>query len=173
MLFKSIFIASLIICLLAMVGVFVVAQQTDNPPDKKFAVGVIADSDNELELRAASYIKRELRSLGDVEVVDYGEWILHLMGSETENVGGRKIGIILGVIITRNTAQAVIKKLFSRENPMDDMGTDGNAVFVEIMFHDSYQGALLYLDGNDNLRRVCEKAVTDFDVRYLEPERKK
>ena len=69
MLFRSIFIACLIICLFTLVGALVIAQQTEKPADKKFSVRIIADED-ELEQRVGSYLKRELRELGDVEITN-------------------------------------------------------------------------------------------------------
>ena len=172
MLFKSIFIASLIICLLAMVGVFVIAQQTDEPTNKKIDVEV-SHQDDDFSLRAASYIKRELRSLGDVEVSDYGEWKLYLLGFDAKNVGGRKIGIVLGAVITRRTFDAVTEKLFSKEKPLKDVGADGIAIHVELFHHYSYQGSILYTYGEGDLRRACEEVVTHFDMKHLEVQRSK
>jgi hypothetical protein len=77
--------------------------------DKRFTVSVRAN-DNEVDKRAASYIKRELRSLGDVKVVDYGgEWRLYILATERKLVSGSKVGSVLSVVVARSADYSMLQ----------------------------------------------------------------
>lgn len=171
-----------------LVGLFVImsvtltgAQQKEESdkksPEKKFKVQVVVDQDgkfDELDLRAASYIKRELRGLGDVEVVNYSvEWSLHLVVFETKTVNGHVTGIVLGVVFTRSMIDILTNDLVRYKKQMPDLGDDVVKALAFLHPYESYQSVSVFADGKDKLREVCERAVTKFDILYLEPARSK
>lgn len=115
----------------------------------KFRVRVMGIEDD-IQSEAQSYIKRELRSLGDVEIVyKDAEWRLRILGGEIRPEGGRKkIGNMLSVV--------VVSRVLCNFGPVYQ-----------------YRQNYLYSDGPDDLDKMCKKMVTAFDIDFLEPERKK
>lgn len=94
---------------------------------------------------AESYIKRELRSLGDVTIVDIldenADYAIYILVDETKLKNGHKIGF--------HCAWAVVEPI------------PGCAHFRNV---------LLFYD--QDLKKICQRIVADFDINYLEEIRK-
>lgn len=145
--------------------------------DKRFTVSVRAN-DNEVNKRAASYIKRELRSLGDVKVVDYGgEWRLNILAMERK-AGGSKVGYALSVVVTRSAGYSILQVGREWEDKTGSfpglVDTPYGVVLIKLSGEYIYRQTYLVLaalaPGKD-LRWACGSTVTDFDVDFLEPRR--
>ena len=154
------------------------SQLPKEPDDKRFTVSVSAN-DNEEDKRAASYIKRELRSLGDVKVVDYdSEWKLYILAMERKLISGSKVGYTLSVVVTRAAGYSILQVGDEWEDKTGLfpglVGTPYGAVFTKLLGRYIYEQNYLTMTGVDpgkDLRWACEATVTDFDVDYLEPRR--
>ena len=175
MLLRTAFILSLIVCLLTAIGSFVVAQQIEKPADKKFTVGVVANNED-FDLWVASYIKRELRGLGDVKVIDgSAQWTLRLLGLESETT------IVIAVVIINNATYRILEVIEAelgsppKKEVIDRLSKEMRSVLFtqlihEDVFRDSYISPSV---SKEHIGILCEALVTKFDIEYLEPERSK
>ena len=144
----------------------------------KFRVEVLAN-DDELNSQAASYIKRELRSLGDVEIVYKGaDWQLRVLAMENKLKNGRKTGYTVSVVVTRRFGNRYATRV---DKVIKEAGASGavdeftiSVISLAILANISYEYEQNYLlvGDHDSLDKICKKAVTNFDIEYLEPERK-
>ena len=135
-------------------------------------------NDTITEGQILSYIKRELRSLGDVTIDVLGDYRLALVVIELKSTStGVKTGeiIISSVfmkihtlseilnyyvpgIFDRNRAE-IAKKIFERDS-------------LPYSYH-RYINNLVVYDKTDDLRNACEGIVAKFDTDVLENERQK
>ena len=146
---------------------FTGAQKT--PVKRIFRVGAgVSSSDASTKTLAQSYIKRELRSLGDVEVVEFAnsDWQIDITVLKARSMSGVHQGYCMGVIYTRRyevpdyildsmlkpSVSAERRKLWFR--PVEEL-----------------VGGTLLVGGMDNLKSMCESAVADFDTKVLDPMR--
>lgn len=142
----------------------------------KFQVGVIA-GDNDLDSQVVNYIKRELRSLGDVlpsdrythGYVQFAPWQLYLSILENKLVDGRKTGYTVSAIVASNVYQN------NREvaDQLLEECADNSTLLWSILIDPMYQNNYLVAGGTHELDRICKEIITRFDIDYLEPERKK
>ncbi len=178
----------LLVVLLLVISVTLAgAPQADKPPnalpdltprvaepkaEPKFRVEMVTD-DDEVDLDAASYIKRELRSLGDVEIVYEGaEWKLQVLANEDKTKSGRKIGYSIAVAFTRRIRDSY-PNVFDYNELRKLLSTDVVFDFVEISVSYEFQSLYLGGGGTAELDLICKNLVTTFDIKHLEPERKK
>ena len=180
---------SLFLIFLLTAGVTFVVAQVDfgdilDPPDTpevtakappKFRVQVVKDRDDGFEQQAESYIKRELRGLRDVEIVyeitDKPDWQLSILGFYTETEGGRKTGTTLSAVVTEclanNDIFAFALSLMTDNLNMKEVMADISSRIYE------YKDHYLYDYEPDKLDEICKNVVTSFDIKWLEPERKR
>ena len=161
---------SLLVFLFMMMSVVLTgAQQGEKRPDK-FRVYVWVDgADLSLTTEAESYLKRELRSLGDVEVKDLGIYELHVIFLEpTYKLSGTKTGQIdctyLG--LKRFNPSNLTAKL-----PREHFNTVFDATSNLYYFPEMY--GIRINKKRTELKQLCQEIVAAFDTRLLEPDRSK
>ena len=124
-------------------------------PKPKFHVKIIVGGNESIKKLVASYIKRELRSLQDVEIVNsQEERELKILAMEILTKGLHDPGIIMSVIIL-DKMHAYYKKRRHKMNP------------GEFYFY-SYTDNWLQVSTMKDLEKLCAKIVADFDAEYLE-----
>ena len=159
---------SLLVFLFMMMSVVLTgAQQGEKMPDK-FRVYVWVSAKN-LRTEAESYLKRELRSLGDVEVKDLGIYELHVIFLEsTYKSSGTKTGQIsctyLG--LKRFNPSNLTAKL-----PREHFNTVFDATSNLYYFPEMY--GIKINPERTELKQLCQEIVADFDTKLLEPDRSK
>ena len=166
------------------------AQETDLP---KFSttVRLIVRGEEDLQPRIKSYIGRELRALGDVEVVDAtADWHIRIVALEGRYVSGKKAGdTVLSLVIARMQAEWLSWRL-----PVfgSDFHSDGTYEAASPRIKDLILNANTFEDmlrpwlphlcviasqkvltcETDELKEVCESIVIEFDTDVLQFERK-
>ena len=148
--------------LLMSVG-FTGAQNNDQP---KFAVQVLVNGD--LESEAESYLKRELRSLGDVEITDmFGGYGLSVVIIEHKyKSSGTKTGQI-------SCAYLGLKR-FPFPNLISKLPREHFDTVFDATRNLYYFPNLFFLNTNREraeLKQLCQEIVTEFDTDLLEPDR--
>ena len=165
----------LLVGLLVVMSVcFTRAQETDKSPPK-FQVDVHVSCDNSiLKSEIESYLNRELRSLGDVEIVDNSsEHALSVIVIEETYVGGEKKGTVSLAVL--GLLRINPKQLFSLQKIYDIPAE----VFVDATFdavfgyRRNYFFQLIVNIQKNNVKRTCEEIVAGFDTDMIEPERQK
>ena len=138
---------------------------------EKFKVAVIVsksndDTESEKSLKnlMRSYIKRELRSLGDVEIVDRDldratvQYLIRIAMFEEKRTDGSKTGL---VAMSYNLLKRIPPNRFN--NLWRERYTKFPAFEYPV-------GGVITI-GRARLDEVCKSIVADFDTEYLEPER--
>ena len=127
-------------------------------------VEVSYKADDTMNSLIKSYIKRELRSLGDVEVVNTNpEFQIIIVGKTDHTKGGRDLGYSLAVAYTtRHTVPSFVL----RKDISDWMkSTYLSPVYV-------LEGLIIMGGERENLQSVCQETVADLDTKMLEPLRR-
>lgn len=191
---KLIFFIPIVIILLVMETTKYSADtQKDTPeiPELQFDVHVeISCDDNNTKSLIESYTKRELRSLGDVELVDRKDatWILSLVAiPHTSKTTGNKTGktsiaimrlyqftceseIYMGIFKFVESYDKVKLKDFS-EDAFSKMWEISNDIAPTVY---NYPDLALIVNIEDNdLHKICKEIVAKFDVKDLEPGRER
>ena len=149
----------------AVVGV----PQTDEP----FRVQLEMKTDTDLKVQLSSFIGRELRTLGDVVIVESKpDYNLHVLSLQLTTVGGRKAGI---AVHSQVTSPIDFKERFSPFLKCDLSGSGFNLRLVEIFAtgYVSIETGNIY-SGNhdiDGIRNMATRIVTSLDSDVLEPRR--
>ena len=159
---------TMLICLFLLMSVgFTGAQQGEKLPTK-FRVGVMVSGD--LKPEAESYLKRELRSLGDVEITDLvGVYELSVIILESKyKSSGTKTGQISYTYmgLKRFNPFNLTTKL-----PREHFDTVFDATSNLYYFPEMY-GIAMDKERTE-LKLLCEKIVANFDTKLLEPDRSK
>lgn len=148
----------------------------------KFKVSVVVTCDDNITKgKIESFIKRELRSLGDVTINNYTpDYFIFLTVLEPTYVStGTKTGnIIVSSVCIKNYSLFksidyylpnvnVVKEHFGE---IIDKSQNINAPPI---FYKHYINNLVNFDRTQNLQNICEGIVANFDTGALEPERLK
>ena len=140
----------------------------DDQPKTKVKVTVAGSG----SVEASSFITRELRTLGDVEIVSTNQdCSIEVVVLETKR-GGNPIGYALSILITgRNSIPYVLG--VATKNISDDSARSivnsaaiASKELVTVLLHE------VRTCPDDGLRKTCESIVAQFDTDHLEPGRK-
>ena len=174
----------LLVVLLLLVSVtFTGADQTDNvrgtPFDQirvspvtektKFKVSVFVDcDDNLLKNEMESYIKRELRTFGDVELAKVGDYMLsvNVMVGKYER-SGTKTGYVF--------CSWLGEKLFNPRSLQSHCSAsvlDVPNVYALTYAFPRYNTISINVPRAE-VKQLCQRGVAGFDTRVLEPDRQK
>lgn len=130
----------------------------------RFRINVNISGDPTTENLVRSYANRELRAIGDVDLVDKkSDWLLSIICFQLETKSGYPSGVAVSVVITECYPNAAIVSLLPSEKKQlgDEITSDLN------LFKDHW----LRAGSKDDLKQICAKVVADFDSLYLEEER--
>lgn len=141
------------ICLLSILGIllsFTFTGKLSNAQTHKFRIHVaVAVDDENTKNLISSWIKRDLRNLGDVRIVSFDDaaYILGVVAVEpTLKATGRKAGdIAIGTAVSRRS------------------GTDPALYHVPDLW--------VFTDDTEDLEGLCKSIVATMDTRTLEPVR--
>lgn len=124
----------------------------------------VTASDN-IKGSVSSYINRELRSLGDVELVEENpEWIINILAMELQTVGGHKSGVAVSTVIINTFNNQLLSDWFQPE--FKNVGIQVTSGLAW------YPDQWLNVGSSDGLQKLCKGIVADFDTKYLEEDRK-
>jgi hypothetical protein len=137
-----------------------------------FSVRVQLDvsAQKDMERRVTDYLTRDLRSLGDVLLVETNpEWVLSIIAAELESQSGDKTGVVLSI-----TLLAPFDDRFFKEYVIPDCAQKGPRVkhFIDLSLADLYQLRDHWVEVGPNLESVCSSLTANFNKRHLEEQRK-
>jgi len=138
---------------------------TAKPDSRVFRIHVGVGGDPNITSLITSYITRELRSIGDIVVVDSKpDYKLIIVVIEDKTTSGKKIGFSLAMTILEYYREDAF--MFMLKERWKDP-------FRFIMADLCVYKNLLVMSGSDkDLRSTCSEIVANFDNEYLEPSRK-
>ena len=157
-----------------LLGVDIPQQPAPEKQKPKFMVEVLVECDDKnTEAFIESHIKRELRGLRDVEIVDYGKYVLSIVAMENVYKSGEKVGsIALAYNSERRYIPAVLKIMLMDAYPE---GTIGHEIVTDILpelriLYDKTRLGLA-IGMTYDLDKLCKDIVVNFDAKMLEPDR--
>ncbi|MDE0326382.1 MAG: hypothetical protein OXN27_20860 [Candidatus Poribacteria bacterium] len=178
----TIYVTLALLCTIAFTGQSADTPEKQNPIDpkivksnEKFEVEVSVRCDDEnTKAFIESHIKRELRSLQDVEIADTGRYRLSILAIEfTYKTSGRKSGeIALAYVVERrfNAGPTARKLLDAYEAGTKDYDEAIDMVLDFLHLRDKVNLGL-QVGMTDDLDKICKGIVVDFDTERLEPDR--
>lgn len=163
------------LCSIAILGFPLYATDVSKPltPEQEkfwlrpqWKVKVTVSADESIKNSVSSYLNRELRSLGDVDIVDNNpEWQLSILGGELETAGGRKTGVVLStVILTPFNSKILLSQQLKPEYK------DKALQMTSQLFW--YPEHWLRIGPADSLQTLCKEIIAAFDTKYLEEQRR-
>ena len=135
------------ICLL--VSLFFFAAPAQTSPSKRFTFKIFVSADKDPELRSAieSYLSREIRSLGDAEVVNKSaDWWLNVSVIKVSSKSNDFLGYAIKYVLTR-------------------VVSCGGKLYWD------YKDGGIYTAPRDGVRSIIETLITDIDRLVLTDER--
>ena len=149
-------------------------KEIDAQPFKAKVRVFVSCDDEPAKQSLNSYVKRELRSLGDVEIVEQEEeWTIYIVVIKEHSKSGTHLGYVVGYTFTEMTPKYILASMIDSflENPdlykhykdnKDEWQTGPIRKYVT-------SGVLSY--GREGLKRIGESLVVHFDSDCLEPAR--
>ncbi len=160
-----------VLSLLFLIPHSVFSQEKDIP---KFSIRVklTCSAKDNIRGEVESFLRRELRSLNDVILVDENAGLeINIVAMEQETVSRRKVGIIFSVVVLR-PMEELLKFWVMSEGKM----TYDKAKFMDrLKDHFKiylYKGHYIQTGPVEELKSICQSIVAKLDIDYLEEVRK-
>jgi len=162
-------------------------------------VKVNVSGDKAIKNLVESYIKRELRELSDVSVVESNaDWIIEIVAAEVENKARMKVGVVLSTVILKTvvdkdreiTATYLAKLSYKLAQKLKNLQPAKSEKYGKQIYELTairwnlgkiamglidglyeYKDHKLQVGAPTDLKRICRKIVADFDTTFLEPQR--
>lgn len=138
----------------------------------QFEIKVDISADPAIKTLIRSYLNRELRALGDVELVDMNtdggypsSWVISIISARIESFGSYPASVLLSVVITERYPNAAIVSMLPAESKQ--LGDEITSNLYLARDHWVRSGL------QENLQQICSKIAADFDILYLEKERQR
>ena len=149
-------------CLVPLMGISALAETSDLRYSTRVKLSITADET--IKGAIGSYLRRELRSFTDVEIVeDKPVWIINVVALETINKAGHKTGVALSTIILRPFQNQYLSSYF--EPSKKELGLHMTSGLSQAY------GPYLHIGPEDDLEKICKSVVTRFDSQFLEDDR--
>ena len=137
-------------------------------------VNLVLDSrtETEFEKRVKSYLARELRSLGDVNIVDENETFRLGVVAVQNKASGKIIGYSISLVVyIRLSSEYLAENLSERGSLSKDQREFLNWLTAVGIYVPT--GHILSTEGPDeeSLRRLCSNLITTLDINTLEAHR--
>lgn len=186
----------LLVVLLLLPGI-VFSQQETKLSKSSIRVRVDVKANKAMKNQVESYLKQELRRLGDVTVTNYNpNWRIVVLALEVRNKAKLKTGVVLSYVVlaslvdNKETAEYIRRQLdkqrteIKRKKNSDKMldetklnlkwrAISSNLEYISALLRFNYPCLFfncgLYAGAPGDLKRICEKIVADFESCFLEP----
>jgi len=160
--FFSLLLFSFIALLFTCYSGLVRAEQ--NKSSFNAGLNVKIDADQDVKGKLSDHLSRGFLALGDVNLVEENpDWQLFIVAEKTGNIKKDKNKIVISLLITK----PFDKKLFSsliKEKYRDIFYTSADKLY-ELKTQTIYTGQI------EDLPQICEKIVSEFNTKYIQPER--
>jgi hypothetical protein len=135
------------------------------PISSRTPVKVTVSGDEGIKSSVTSYLKNELISLGDVDIVDNNfRFQLSVLVMQTELAGFYKTGVVLSTVVLIPFDNSVLFNKFRAEYRNEGLQLTSR-LYLE-------QDHWLNMGSPGDLEDLCKKIVAKFNTRVLEPFRK-
>ncbi|MBI3698309.1 MAG: hypothetical protein HY238_26165 [Acidobacteria bacterium] len=135
-------------------------------PKTRVKLDVVSKNDTLLQSQINSYVNRELRTLGDVEIVyDNQQYTLSIIAFVIEGTYGTPIGVAMATTITEPIVTDLFKSVLK---------SDADKRTVELVFsvYETHINSFLNVGPPGQVQAICKDIVVMFDSSILEMQRK-
>lgn len=154
-----------------------VAQTPQAPPKYSATVQLVVKSDDDaLRSQVTSFLSRELRSLGDITIVDEKPFFLiNVLVYKTHDMGGATIGFAMATHISRPLNASVLTDCAHfpaacLAGRVDDLRLQVLKVFIgDAAVTRDFD---LTIGPLDQVQQTCQAIVADFDTKIVDEFRK-
>jgi len=169
------FATSILSVLLMAVSISFTAANSKNVEIPKYSTTVKLDisASDEIQNQVYSYVGRELRALGDVEIVkDNSQWIIQIVAIQQRSKDGRVAGLGISSVILKPCLAdrfLVVITLPKIKEILDKREYE----ILRLMLSSSYgvNSHKLQSGSAGDLESICKDVVADFDAEWLKKER--
>lgn len=156
-------ICSILFSCVALASFAHAADTSDSKFSARVKVNVMGDAN--IKGTVSSYFHRELRSLGDVEIVDKDpEWTLDVLAMELKLTGGATTGVAISTVISRAFVNDGLSMMLQPK--FKEYGLEMTSGLTLPPAH------WLNVAGRDDAQKLSRTIVADFDTLHLEETRK-
>jgi hypothetical protein len=153
------------------------SQTLQSPPKYSATVhlSVSFSKDDTVKSQIRSFLGRELRSLGDVTIVDEdADYAIVAVGLTLE-AAGRTTGFALSATFLKSEkAEWATDKWFHDLFGIEKIELGRLEVARALLRHDDlYLDSVLHTGPFSSLQKICQEIIADFDTNILNPARKK
>jgi len=143
-------------------------------------VGLDISAHDEIKNQVYSYISRELRSLGDVKLVENDpNWTIQVVAMQIENKLKAKTGVAVSVVIIKRryvvkTLLLMVENVFqiSPQELMEKKSVDLEKAFKNLTDGlKDIRGHSLRVGSTEDMQSICQQIVADFDAEHLKQDR--
>jgi hypothetical protein len=140
---------------------------------RKFKVMLSVSATSPLKEDIESVMSRELRLLGDVELVtDYPEWEIEVVGIDVYNKDGELVGVAVSTavlwVFDNSLWTPAIQSYYSTQ--AIDLTSTFQLLTANLYGVDAHWLRIAGT-GPDELRTMCQQLIDDFDQKQLQPSR--
>jgi hypothetical protein len=181
---KSALLLVLGLLITAFISLAVGNSEKAEPAKYSTTVKLDISADDKIKNQVYSYLSRELRSLGDVKVVDDNlGWTIKVLAQELSNQAGHKTGIVMSSVYLKapwaDNRFALAANTFLRgmAEKGEDYVPDNEEVWAWpsvdrcLRSHLFFCGQVLQVGGPEDLQALCKNSVATFDAKFLIAER--
>ena len=143
----------------------------------------ISANENEIKNQIYSYISRELRSLGDVQILEDNsvwavkgntEWVIQIAAMQQKNKAGRIIGVLMSSVILKPILRDRTFKLFVVSKALKGKYDEKlwQELFEQLRTSCKFYGHEIRSGNPEELQSNCKGIVAKFDSECLKESRK-
>ena len=135
-----------------------------------FRVKVKITADYEIENSVKSYLKRELRDLGDIILTDQNpDWELSFIAIIGKTLSGYKSGIFMSMVALETYKPAAVDHLLTQWRINDKIKEDVKRLTIGLY---SFSNHVVRIGSEQDIKSMCSSLIANFDTNNLEPRRK-
>lgn len=150
------------------IAVSLLLNSVANPQETQpFSARVMVDitAPQNIKGTVTSYINRELRDIGDIEIVDDNEeWLLEIIVLEFNTISGSKIGYTFSTVILQKFNNLYLERL------IQEMWEEHVKMLTSNLYYCPRHS--LQTSSTEDVRTTCNGIVAEFDTECLEAKRK-
>lgn len=150
-------------------------------PKYSTTVKLAIQAEDEIKNEVYSYLSREVRSLGDVKLVeDNPNWIIQVVAIQVKNKLGYKTGVAFSIVIDKRPILVVplLLQLFKYASGISPQELkEAKVIDLEKAFTKVTDGLSdirdhsLRVGSTEDIQRICQMIVADFDAEHVKKNR--
>ena len=133
-------------------------------------VGLKIHADKDIKDLVRSYITTELSSIKDIRIADDNyDWVLSIVALSLKSNIGHEISVAVSSAVLEPFDVKSLITVLEKHGALFSAQKEILNAYDDYFFIKAHQ---IETGSHEDLKSICKKIVTDFDINYLEPKRK-